>query len=137
MLAYRNLMLRQGRPEPALDALHEAYATAAWWLTPRLRASAMLFEALAAAGRIEELEEHARRDLPLMSGNAMLSLPGRRLYFRVLELLELHRVTSVAAVPAKLAKQRRKLLRQRRRWRVLGAAFAAVTGNSREVPDRP
>jgi hypothetical protein len=38
----------------------------------------------------------------------------------VLELLELRRVTSVAAEPAKLAKQRRQLLRQRRRWGVLG-----------------
>ncbi|GAA1030488.1 hypothetical protein GCM10009557_22640 [Virgisporangium ochraceum] len=137
MLAYGELMLRHGRPVQALDALRQAYAAAAWWSSPRLRASAMLFEALAAAGRIEELEEHTRRDLPLMAGNALVSLSGRRLYIRVLELLEHHHVTVVAAIPAKLAKQRRKLLHQRRRWWVLTAALAVVTGNPRAVPDRP
>jgi len=138
-LVYGELMLRHGRPEQAVAALRDAHAAAAWWSNARLRASAMLFEALAAAGHIEELHYHAERDLALFAGNAWGSVPGRRLYINVLELLERHDV-GVGRLPplaVTIAKQRRKLLRQQRRWWVAVAAFGVLTGRRREVPSRP
>jgi hypothetical protein len=137
MLVYGRLMLQHRRPAQAVAVLREAYAAAAWWSEARLRASAMLFQALAAAGRIEELEEHAQRDLLLIASNAWGNVPGRRLYIEVLELLECHQVGSRPALAATIAKQRRTLLRQQRRRWVLAATFAVLTGHRDQVPERP
>jgi tetratricopeptide (TPR) repeat protein len=139
MLVYGELLLRRGRAEQAVAVLREAYAATAGWSGPRIRASAMLFEGLAAAGRHEELEEHAYRDLWLFAVTAWGNIQGRLLYIRLLELLERHHVVSgrVPPLAATIARQQRKLLRQRRRRWVLVAALAVLTGRFREVPDLP
>jgi hypothetical protein len=140
MLVYGELLLRRGRAEEAVAVLYEAYAAAAGGSGPRIRASAMLFEALAATGRHEELEEHAHRDLLLFAANAWGNIQGRLLYIHLLELLERHHVVvsgRLAPLAATIARQRRKLFRQRRRWWVLAAALAMLTGRSRQVPYPP
>ncbi|MFG2040353.1 hypothetical protein [Dactylosporangium sp. NPDC048998] len=139
MLVYGGLLLRRGRAEEAIAPLREAYAAASSWSRGRVRASAMLLEALAHAGHHEELEEQAYRDLSMLAGNAWGSIRGRVLYIHLLELLEHHQVGSGRLPPlaATIARQRRKLLRQRRRRWLLVAAVGVLTGRPREVPDRP
>jgi tetratricopeptide (TPR) repeat protein len=139
MLVYGELLLRRGRAEEAVAALREAYAAATGWSGPRIQASGMLFEALAAAGRHDELQEHAHRDLWLFAANAWGNIQERLVYLHLLELLEHRHIVSGRLPPleATIARQRRKLLRQRRRRWVLMAALAVLTGRSREVPDRP
>lgn len=138
MLVYGELLLRRGRAEEAIAALSEASA-AAEGSSPRIQASAMLFEALAAAGRREELEEHAHRDLWLFAANAWGNIQGRLRYIHLLELLQRQDVVSRGLPPlaTTIARQYRKLRRQQRRRWVLAAALAVLAGRSREVPDPP
>ncbi|MEU8261588.1 hypothetical protein AB0C02_13335 [Micromonospora sp. NPDC048999] len=138
LLVYGELLLRRGRAEDARAALREAYA-AAEGSGLRLRASGLLFEALAAAGRLDELEEHAFRDLWLFAVNAWGNVPGRLRYIHLLELLARQDLVSDRLPPMAMAiaKQYRKLLRQQRRRWILVAARAVLTGRLRGLPERP
>lgn len=139
MVVYGDLLLRHERVEEAVVVLREAYATAPRRSAWRVQASAVLFEALGAAGRDEELEEHAYRNLPAFAMSAWAGVGRRLVYIHLLKVLEHHHVASSRLPPlaAVIARQRRKLVRQLRRRRALAAVVAVLTGRLRDLPDRP
>jgi tetratricopeptide (TPR) repeat protein len=120
MVVRGDLLLRHARVEEALVALREAYTTAPRLSVWQVKASALLFEALGKAGRLDELEEHAYRDLSMFEFS-FGSARRRMAYIRLLEVLERHHVASTRLPPvaAVIARQRRKLDRQLRRRRAL------------------
>lgn len=135
-MAARGFVLwRHGRAGDAVDALREAYAIVPPLSTWLIRTSIMLFEVLAAAGRYEELQEHAQRDLWMFAFISWGSPRDRSRYIALLEILERHHIASprLPRPGAAIQRQRRKLARQLRRRQVLVTAVAAL-GVRRRVP---